>query len=89
MIEPAGGGCGEGGGCVTCGDRGAAVRVLELSAGAARCVDEQGAVHVVAVDLIGEVRPGEVLLAHAGVALTRLEGVLGAPGRAGLDARWG
>jgi len=98
MMELAGAECrGDDGHCITCGDQGIAVRVLGLTAGTARCVDEHGAVHAVAVDLIGDVRPGDRLLMHAGVALARMEGALGAPGQerpgaeqgaqsAGLDA---
>jgi hydrogenase maturation factor len=58
--------------CVTCGDEATKVRVLELAEGTARCVDEGGVIHAVVVDLVGDVRPDEWLLAHAGVALTRL-----------------
>jgi len=61
--------------CITCGDEGTAVRVLDAGEETVRCVDQDGVVHAIAVDLVGSVRPGDRLLAHAGVALTRLEGV--------------
>ena len=90
MMELAGAECrGDDGHCITCGDQGIAVRVLGLTAGTARCVDEHGAIHAVAVDLIGDVRPGDRLLTHAGVALSRMEGALGAPGQERLDAEQG
>jgi len=74
MSEPAGAQCRtDYGRCVTCGDEGTELRVLELAGGTARCVDEQGVIHAVALDLIGNVQPGDRLLAHAGVALTQLE----------------
>jgi hydrogenase maturation factor len=39
----------------------------------ARCEDRTGAQAEVAVDFIPGVRPGDVLLVHAGVAIARLE----------------
>jgi len=72
MTEPGAGCCSDDGHCITCSDEGTTVRVLELAEGTARCVDQHGVIHAVAVDLVGGVRPGDRLLAHAGVALTRL-----------------
>jgi hydrogenase maturation factor len=55
--------------CVTCSDEGAPLRVLSLTAdGTALC---EGEVEVM-TDLVGDVAPGETLLVHAGVALTRV-----------------
>ena len=43
--------------------------VVELHAGEAVCVDQDGASHKVAVELLDTVRPGERILVHAGVAI--------------------
>jgi hydrogenase maturation factor len=59
--------------CITCADEGIAMRVLELRDDLAVCADEQGAQEPVAVDLVAPVAPGDRVLVHAGVALTRLE----------------
>ena len=90
MSEPAGAEYrGEDGHCITCSDEGTPVRVLELAEGTARCVADRGVIRAIAVDMVGGVEPGERLLAHVGVALTRLEGKRGAPDqvRAGCRAR--
>ncbi len=39
--------------------------------GHATCEDEVGALHLIAVDLVEPVAPGEGLLVHAGVAIGR------------------
>ena len=55
--------------CVTCSDEGIAMRVLETrDDSVAVCGD---GVEVM-TDLVGPVQPGDELLVHAGVALTRL-----------------
>jgi hydrogenase maturation factor len=59
--------------CITCSDEGIAMRVLEVRDDLALCADEQGEREAVAVDLVAPVGPGDRLLVHAGVALTRLE----------------
>jgi hydrogenase maturation factor len=59
-------------GCITCGDEGVAMRVVELHDGEAVCVDEDGVSHEVAVDLLDAARPGERILVHAGVAIAGL-----------------
>jgi hydrogenase maturation factor len=71
------------GGCATCADAGIPVRVLEVrstsggggaaSACLARCEDRAGAQADIAVDFISGVRPGDILLVHAGVAIARVE----------------
>lgn len=48
------------------------MRVVELHDGQAVCVDQDGASHEVAVDLLDAVRPGERILVHAGVAIGAL-----------------
>lgn len=60
--------------CITCGDVAVALTVVELGADAARCIDDEGRVESVAVDLVAPVAPGDRLLVHAGVALVRVEG---------------
>jgi hydrogenase assembly chaperone HypC/HupF len=69
MIPPA---CEPRSPCITCGDEGIPMRVIELEEGGALCVDEEGARHEVAVDLIDSVAIGERLLVHAGVAIGTL-----------------
>ena len=56
-------------GCITCGDQGVPMRIVELHEGEAVCVDQDGASHEVAVELLDTVRPGERILVHAGVAI--------------------
>ncbi|HWD74700.1 MAG TPA: HypC/HybG/HupF family hydrogenase formation chaperone [Solirubrobacteraceae bacterium] len=70
MSDPAGGSCAAGTGhCITCGDEGIAMRLVELRSAAALCVDEEGEVHSVAIDLLDDVSPGTTVLVHAGVAI--------------------
>jgi hydrogenase maturation factor len=59
--------------CITCGDVAVALTVVALGADAARCVDDDGRVESVVVDLVAPVAPGDRLLVHAGVALVRVE----------------
>ncbi len=58
--------------CITCGDEGIAMRVLEPSDETAVCRDARGDAHQVAVDLVGPVARGDELLVHAGVAIRHL-----------------
>ena len=62
-------------GCVTCGDEGVAMRVVEFDGarGLALCDDADGARSEVDLGLVAGVAPGDELLVHAGVALARLE----------------
>ena len=49
------------------------MRVLEAGAdGIAVCATEQGDASEIMTDLVGSVAPGDAVLVHAGVALTRL-----------------
>jgi hydrogenase expression/formation protein HypC len=59
-------------GCITCGDVAVALTVLEIHNADAWCRDEQGRTETVAVDFVTDVRAGDLLLVHAGVALERL-----------------
>lgn len=67
--------CGPDGHCVTCSDEAVPLRVTGAGAGAglAICVDDDGASHEVMTALVEPVRPGDLLLVHAGTALLRLE----------------
>jgi hydrogenase maturation factor len=63
-------------GCITCGDTAVALTVVDVidSAGSdARCRDDAGRTELIATELVGPVRPGDRLLAHAGVAIGRLD----------------
>ena len=66
--------CATDGHCVTCSDEGIPMRVAELAGeGLAVCVDDDGARTDVLTGLIDAVRPGDLLLVHAGTALQRLD----------------
>ena len=55
--------------CTTCSDEGVPMRIVEVcGAGIAVCEDDVE----VMTDLIGDVRSGEEVLVHAGVAIARL-----------------
>lgn len=54
--------------CVTCSDEGVPMRVERVENGLAVC---DGGREVM-TELVGPVEPGDELLVHAGVALTRL-----------------
>ena len=59
--------------CITCGDDGVAMRVVDLEGdGLVLCVDDQGERRTVDVGLVEPVRPGDAVLVHAAVALVRL-----------------
>ncbi|MGI8597477.1 MAG: HypC/HybG/HupF family hydrogenase formation chaperone [Thermoleophilaceae bacterium] len=62
-------------GCITCGDEAHPVRVLSAdeATGLAVCAGEDGLLGEVEVGLVDPVAAGDVLLVHAGVALTRLD----------------
>ena len=60
--------------CITCGDDGVAMRVVDVDdvRGLALCEDEDGARSSVEIALV-DAAPGDTLLVHAGTALTMLE----------------
>jgi len=60
-------------GCITCGDVAVALTVVEVVGNDARCRDDQGREETVATELVGAVRPGSLLLVHAGVAIELLD----------------
>ena len=57
--------------CLTCGDVAVTGRVVAIE-GAEALVDAGGSVERVALDLVAGAHPGDLLLCHAGIALTRL-----------------
>jgi hydrogenase maturation factor len=59
--------------CITCGDEGIEMRVIELRDGLAVCADADRTRHRVAVDLIGPLAIGDSVLVHAGVAIAQLQ----------------
>lgn len=65
--------CDAGGGCLTCGDVAVPLTVRTVAGADAWCMAADGREELVAVELVGPVRPGDVLLVHARVALERIE----------------
>jgi hydrogenase maturation factor len=63
--------------CITCSDEGVPMHVVSCNAeaGLAWCVDDAGVGAEVMTALVDPVTVGDVLLVHAGTALTRLERV--------------
>lgn len=61
-------------GCITCGDSAVPMEVVQVdeARGLALCTTADGAHETVEVALVGPVAPGDGLLVHAAVALTRL-----------------
>jgi hydrogenase maturation factor len=60
--------------CITCGDDGVPMHVLQVDddRALALCVDGDGAKSSVEIELVLPVAPGDELLVHAGTALVRL-----------------
>ena len=63
--------------CITCSDEGLPLRIVALDGdGLATCRDEaapDAPSATVDIQLVGDVAPGDLVLAHAGVALALLE----------------
>ena len=57
--------------CITCGDVGVEMRVLDVADGLARC-EVGGEERDVEIALLDAVAPGDVLLVHADVGLVNL-----------------
>ncbi len=70
MTAPA---CDTRSGCITCGDEGIPMRVVQARPDIAVCIDDHGALHEVAIELVDTVSVGTRLLIHAGVAIASLE----------------
>ena len=60
-------------GCSLCGDSAVPVEVLHVGEGFARVQDRLGQQTEVATDFMTDIRTGDVLLVHKGVALARGE----------------
>ena len=58
--------------CGTCGDRAVAARVVAVE-GVQATVAVHGRLEQVALELVPDVTPGDLILCHASVALARLE----------------
>jgi hydrogenase maturation factor len=59
--------------CITCGDVGVEMDVVAVGEGGlATCAGAEGERREVETALVGDVAPGDRLLVHADVALTRL-----------------
>lgn len=58
--------------CVTCSDEAVAAAVVAVDGVEAVVFVDGGATERVAIDLVPDARPGDVLLCHAGIALERL-----------------
>jgi hydrogenase maturation factor len=61
----------EGGTCITCSDEGRVAEVVSVGPDAA-IVRAAGQLEEADVTLVGDVRPGDVVLVHAGTAISRL-----------------
>jgi hydrogenase maturation factor len=61
----------EGGTCITCSDEGRVAEVVSVGPDAA-IVRAAGQLEEADVTLVGDVRPGDVILVHAGTAISRL-----------------
>lgn len=59
--------------CITCSDEALVARVLRVDGNEAVVASPDGREQRVALDLLCDVRPGETLLCHAGIALERIE----------------
>ena len=57
--------------CVTCGDEAVTAEVLQVDDSEA-LIRAGEATERVGIDLVPDVRPGDVLLCHAGIALERV-----------------
>ncbi len=60
-------------GCTTCGDVAVPVRVVELAGSDAVVEDRVGQRATVAIDLFPNIKAGDTLLVHMGVAIAQLE----------------
>lgn len=63
--------------CITCADEGIEMEVVSVTVGGtqsgAQCRDRCGSEQRVAIDLVEPVEIGDLLLVHAGVAISKLE----------------
>ena len=70
--------CGPEDHCITCGDEGIEMRVMDIDEdeALALCEDQSGSRATIEIALVEAVVPGDSILTHAGVALARLAGAL-------------
>ena len=59
-------------GCTTCGDIAVPVRVVKVEGFEALVEDRLGHQATVAIDFVPDAQPGDLLLVHGGVALSKL-----------------
>jgi hypothetical protein len=59
-------------GCITCGDVAVILTVATVEGSDAHCRDDAGRQELVAIELVGDVQPGDRVLVHAGVAIERV-----------------
>jgi hydrogenase maturation factor len=59
--------------CVTCSDEAVAASVVAVEELEALVRVDAGTTTRVAIDLVPDARPGDVLLCHAGIALERMD----------------
>ena len=71
--------------CITCSDEAVEAEVVAVH-GSEAIVRVAGTDERVAVDLVPEAAPGDVLLCHAGIALERVTGFSRSPGLPALEA---
>jgi hydrogenase maturation factor len=62
-------------GCIVCSDTGVPVRIVELRGDDALCEDSSGDRVEIAIELVGPVSTGDIVLVHGGVAIARVEPV--------------
>lgn len=62
-------------GCTTCGDIAVPVLVIKVEGFEALVEDRLGNQAIVAIDFVPDAEPGDLLLVHGGVALTKLVSV--------------
>jgi hydrogenase expression/formation protein HypC len=60
-------------GCVVCSDAGIPLQVVSIEGDDALCEDSIGNRTEIAVELVGPVTVGEILLTHGGVAIGKVE----------------
>lgn len=60
--------------CATCADEGIEALVVHVLDDAMAAVEMEGRRQEVAIELLDDIRAGDRLLVHAGVAIARLEG---------------
>ena len=60
-------------GCIVCSDAGIPLQVVSIEGHDALCEDAAGNRTEIAVDLVGPVKTGEIVLTHGGVAIAKVQ----------------